>query len=88
MLVKLTPRASYLSRHPARIPRDGLQRLQVLQGAGGEDVVLPHPRRGRQGDSGPGRNDGPNLEGHRDPIGLSKVVDPIEINPGSSHRTN
>ena len=62
-------------RHPARIPGDGLQRVQVLQGAGGADFVLAHPRGGRQGHPGPGRDDGADLEGRWDPVGLSKVQD-------------
>ena len=41
-------------RHPAGVPGDGVQRVQVLQGAGGADLVLAHPRGGRQGHAGSG----------------------------------
>ena len=62
-----------LFRHSTGISRDGLQRLQVLQSLGGADLLLAHARGGREGDAGLGRNDGANMEGRWNSIGLSKV---------------
>ena len=41
-------------RYSARVPGDGLQRVQILQSFGGEDLVLAHARGGRQGHAGSG----------------------------------
>ncbi len=69
----LINRRLIFSRHSARISRDRLQRLQVLQSFGGADLLLAHAGRGRQGDAGLGRDDGADLERRRNRVCLSKV---------------